>query len=135
MRRFALLLLLMPNLALAAPSVTPRTPQARQTVVDLAYAMGETHALRQACRGEDDQEWRVHMTRLIETEAVDPALGPSGQRRLIDAFNAGFNSKKAQFPACGPQVQAALEASAAKGEALARKLAGAAPAGPVVAAP
>ena len=60
----------------------------------------------------------------IETEAVDPALGPSGQRRLVDAFNAGFNSRKAQFPSCTPQVQPALEAAAAKGEGLARKLAG-----------
>jgi uncharacterized protein (TIGR02301 family) len=124
MRRAALLLALLPGFAVAAPAVAPRTPQARQAVADLAYALGETHALRQACLGEDDQQWRVNMTRLIETEAVDPALGPAGQRRLIEAFNAGFNARRAQFPSCRPEVQAALKAAAAKAEALARRLAG-----------
>lgn len=124
MRRLAVLLLALPHLALAATAVPPRSPQARQLVIDLAYAMGETHALRQACLGDADQEWRVHMGRLVEVESADPALGASGQRRLVESFNAGFNAKSAQFPSCKPEVQAALVAAAAKGETLARRLAG-----------
>lgn len=127
MLRAALLAILLPAAALAAPAVPPRSAQARQMVVDLAYAMGETHALRQACLGEQDQEWRVQMSRLVETEQTDPALGATGQRRLIEAFNAGFSAKSAQFPSCKPEVQAALEAAAAKGEALARRLGGGTP--------
>lgn len=124
MRRLAVLLLVLPGFAFAAPALAPRSPQARQLVIDLAYAMGETHALRQACLGETDQEWRVHMARLVEVEAADPALGSGGQRRLVESFNAGFGAKSAQFPGCKPEVQPALEAAAAKGEALARRLAG-----------
>ena len=124
MRRLAVLVLALPALAFAAPAMPSRSPQARQLVIDLAYAMGETHALRQACLGETDQEWRVHMGRLVEVEAADPALGAGGQRRLVESFNAGFNARSAQFPGCKPEVQPALEAAAAKGETLARRLAG-----------
>jgi uncharacterized protein (TIGR02301 family) len=124
MRLAALLLLFVPGLACAAAALPPRSPQARQMVIDLAYAMGETHALRQACLGEGDQAWRVQMSRLVEVEQADPALGAAGQRRLIEAFNAGFSAKSAQFPGCKPEVQPALEAAAAKGEALARRLGG-----------
>lgn len=124
MRRAALLLLAFPDFAFAATAPPPRSPQARQLVIDLAYAMGETHALRQACLGETDQEWRVHMGRLVEVEAADKALGAGGQRRLIESFNAGFSARSAQFPSCRPEVQSALEAAAAKGEALARRLSG-----------
>ena len=124
MRRAVLILLAIPALALAAPAVPPRSATARQLVVDLAYAMGETHALRQACLGEGDQEWRGHMSRLLEVEQMDPALNAAGQRRLIAAFNAGFSARTAQFPTCKPEVQAELKAAAAKGEALARRLAG-----------
>src|SRR4051812_33859373 len=125
MRRLAVLLLAIPGPAFAGPAMPPRSPQARQLVIDLAYAMGETHALRQVCLGETDQEWRVHMGRLVEVESADPALRAGGQRRLIESFNAGFSAKSAQFPSCKPEVQPALEAAAAKGEALARRLAGA----------
>ncbi len=124
MLRAALLAILLPAAALAAPAVPPRSAQARQMVVDLAYALGETHALRQVCLGEEDQELRVQMSRLVEIEQTDPALGAAGQRRLIEAFNAGFSARGAQFPSCRPEVQAALEAAAAKGEALARRLGG-----------
>jgi len=124
MRRAVLLLLAVPGLAFAAPAAPPRSPQARQLVIDLAYAMGETHALRQACLGETDQEWRTHMSRLVEVESADKALGSGGQRRLIESFNAGFSAKSAQFPTCRPEVQRALEEAAAKGEALARRLSG-----------
>jgi predicted secreted protein len=64
------------------------------------------------------------MSRLVEIESADPALGAGGQRRLIESFNAGFSARTAQFPGCRPDVRSALEAAAAKGEALARRLAG-----------
>jgi uncharacterized protein (TIGR02301 family) len=125
--RLALLAILLPSLAVAAPALPARSPQARQAAVDLAYVLGETHALRQACQGEGDQEWRTHMSRMMETEEMDPALGEAGRRRLAAAFNAGFSVRQAQFRACRPEVQAELDKTAAKGEALARRLAGTSP--------
>jgi uncharacterized protein (TIGR02301 family) len=123
MRRAALLAMV-PGLALAAPAPPPRSAEARQRVAELAYALGETHALRQACLGEGDQAWRLRMDRLLAVEAAAPALGAAGQQRLIARFNAGFASASARFPVCGPEVQPALAATAVRGEALARRLGG-----------
>lgn len=130
MRALLPILVLSPALALAAAAQPPRSPQGRQAAVDLAYVLGEVHALRQACVGETDQEWRTQMARLMETEQMDPTLGQGGSRRLASAFNNGFEARRTQFPlladgaACRPEVQAELDKAAAKGEVLARRLAG-----------
>ena len=57
-------------LLLTAPSPLPahaqeREPADRQRLLDLAYALGQSHALRQACEGAGDQFWRARMMRLI----------------------------------------------------------------------
>jgi len=96
-----------------------RTPPERQTLVDLAYAIGESHALRQACQGVGDQYWRERMEQLTQTEAADAAF----QSRLTQAFNNGFFARQAQFPNCGPESRKAELAVARKGEGLSRKLA------------
>ena len=70
----------------AGPAGPERAPVERQALVDLAYVLGEAHALRQACSGTTDQTWRARMNRLIELEKPEEGL----QRRLVDAFNAGF---------------------------------------------
>lgn len=106
--------------ARAAPAV--RTPEQRQTLLDLAFVLGEAHALHRQCAGLSDDAWRGRMQMLIETEAPPDAL----KARLTESFNAGFSAKAAQAKDC--QAATALEAGVARrGEALARRLAGASP--------
>lgn len=95
-----------------------RTPPERQTLVDLAYALGESHALRQACSGEDDQYWRDRMVRLTDTEAADAAF----DARLKQAFNSGFATRQTEFPTCGPASRRAEQAVARKGQDLATRM-------------
>jgi uncharacterized protein (TIGR02301 family) len=109
-------------LALAAPTpafAQDRTPVQRQTLVELAYVLGQSHALRQACMGPEDQYWRERMTRLVATESPDTAF----DTRLRDSFNSGFSASQAQFPACGPESRAEETKAAAHGKALASSLA------------
>lgn len=109
--------------AFALPAVTPasaqeRTPPERQTLLDLAYTLGESHALRQACSGEDDQYWRDRMVRMTETEAADEAF----DGRLKQQFNAGFATRRTEFPSCSPASKRAEQAVARKGQALSTRL-------------
>src|ERR1700733_14189580 len=73
-------------LAFAAASqaaAQDRSPADRQTLVELAYVLGESHALRQACAGAGDFYWRTRMQQMVAAEQPD---GPFG-RRLADSFN------------------------------------------------
>ena len=106
--------------AFASPAVAQdRTPTQRQTLTDLAYVLGESHALRQACLGPLDQFWRGRMLRMVDAEAPDPAFNT----RLHNAFNAGFSSAQAQYPTCGADSRRAEAAAAGHGQALAAGLA------------
>ncbi|MFZ5668775.1 MAG: TIGR02301 family protein [Pseudomonadota bacterium] len=105
--------------ALAAPAAAQeRTPPERQTLIDLAYALGESHALRQACEGEGDQYWRDRMMRLADTEAADAAF----DGRLKQAFNSGFATRQTEFPTCSPASRKAEQAVARKGQDLAGRM-------------
>ncbi|HRD27799.1 MAG TPA: TIGR02301 family protein [Caulobacter sp.] len=95
-----------------------RPPPERQTLLDLAYALGESHALRQACEGESDQFWRDRMVRLTDTEAADAAF----DGRLKQQFNSGFATRQTEFPSCSPASKRAEQAVARKGQALAGRL-------------
>ena len=96
-----------------------RSPALRQTLVDLAYVLGEAHALRQACQGAEDQYWRTRMIKLVDAEQPDAAL----DRRLKESFNTGFASRQSEFPSCGPASHKAAVAVAAHGEQLSAALA------------
>ena len=105
---------------LAAPALAQeRPPPERQALVDLAYAIGESHALRQACNGDGDQHWRDRMAELVNTEAADEGF----EARLKQAFNSGFAARQSQFPGCSPDSRKAELAVARKGEGIAGKLA------------
>lgn len=106
-----------------AAALSGRAPADRQALVDLAYVLGEAHALRQVCSGLSDQTWRARMNRMMELETPEEAL----KRRLVDAFNAGFTTRQAEHPACDPKVAEAERATAQRGQALAERLAEAAP--------
>jgi len=106
--------------ALTTPALAQdRTPTQRQTLVELAYVLGQSHALRQACMGPQDQYWRERMTRLVATESPDTAF----DTRLRDSFNSGFSTSQAQFPSCGPESRTEEARAAAHGKALAASLA------------
>lgn len=95
-----------------------RPPPERQILLDLAYAIGESHALRQVCSGDDDQYWRDRMVRMTDTEAADEAF----DGRLKQQFNAGFATRQTEFPSCSPASKRAEQAVARKGQALATRL-------------
>lgn len=95
-----------------------RPPEERQVLLDLAFTLGESHALRQACEGADDQYWRARMLRLSEVEQADEIL----DTQLRDRFNAGFASRRDDFSTCDAASRKAEGQSARKGQALALKL-------------
>lgn len=90
----------------------------RQRLLDLAYTLGESHALRQACEGEADQYWRARMVRLTEVEQADQAFDV----QLRERFNTGFASRRSEYPSCDDASRRAEQQVARKGQALARKL-------------
>jgi uncharacterized protein (TIGR02301 family) len=90
----------------------------RQRLLDLAYAIGENHALRQACEGESDQYWRARMVRLTEVEQADQAF----DAQLRERFNTGFASRRSEYPICDDSARKAQLQAARKGQALAQKL-------------
>jgi uncharacterized protein (TIGR02301 family) len=110
-------------LALLAPAggamAQDRGPAERQTLLDLAYTLGESHALRQVCKGVDDQYWRSRMVRLTEVEKADQAF----DAQLRDKFNTGFAARQGQFPDCDEASRQAEQQMARKGQGLAAKLA------------
>ena len=109
-------------LILAVPAhAQDRPPAQRQVLIDLAYVLGESHALRQACEGASDQFWRERMGRLVQTEAPDADL----DHRLKDAFNTGFIAGQSTFPACGRASRREQARLAQRGRVLAASLTGA----------
>ena len=96
-----------------------RGPAERQTLLDLAYTLGESHALRQVCTGSDDQYWRSRMVRLTDVEKADQAF----DAQLREKFNIGFAARQGEFPGCDDASRQAEQAVARKGQALGRKLA------------
>ena len=106
-------------LALGSPAhAQERSPAQRQTLNSLAYVLGQSHALRQACEGEGDQLWRSWMSRLLETESPDDAF----DRRMRDSFNTGYYAAQARFPKCDDAGKAEAQSAAARGRALTKQL-------------
>ncbi|MFZ0268634.1 TIGR02301 family protein [Caulobacter sp.] len=95
-----------------------RAPAERQTLLDLAFTLGESHALRQVCEGGDDQYWRSRMVRLTEVEKADQAFDV----QLRERFNAGFAARQDAFPGCDDASRQAEQRTARKGQALAATL-------------
>ena len=106
-------------LAAAPPArAQERGPGDQQALADLARVLGESHALRQACAGDQDQTWRDRMQALLRVEAPGDAL----KTRLAVAFNSGFATGRRGFPGCGEASRAEAARIAARGETLAIRL-------------
>ncbi|PVM93208.1 TIGR02301 family protein [Caulobacter radicis] len=115
----ALAALLLTAPAALSAHAQEREPADRQRLLDLAYALGQSHALRQACEGAGDQFWRARMMRLIDVEAADTTFND----RLRDRFNGGFAASQAGHPeGCSPESRRAERQAAQRGRALASKL-------------
>lgn len=95
-----------------------RTPAQRQTIAQLAYVLGQSHALRQACRGPYDQYWRGRMQQLTAAEAPDAGFAHD----LAQAFNTGFLAERAAFPRCDRGLRREQARTAARGRRLAASL-------------
>jgi uncharacterized protein (TIGR02301 family) len=117
-----LIVILAATLALTPMAqAAPARPAAdQQSLLDLAFVLGRSHALRQACAGAGDQYWRTRMSGLLTAEAPEPAFG----ERLKQAFNTGFAGAQATFPRCTPRVAREEAVAAARGRALATSLTG-----------
>jgi uncharacterized protein (TIGR02301 family) len=102
---------------LAAARAQDRTPAQRQTLSELAYVLGESHALRQVCQGAGDQFWRDRMSQLLQTETPDEAV----DRSLRESFNTGYGAAQAQFTACDDHSRTEAAAVARRGAALAEE--------------
>ena len=102
-----------------AQEVPRRSGAERQVVVQLAYTLGEAHALHRLCSGPSDATWYARMQRLEAQEAVDDAA----RRQLIDSFNAGFAARQGQFPRCSRRSRTTERLVAEDGAALAQRLA------------
>jgi uncharacterized protein (TIGR02301 family) len=108
------------TVAAAGPALAQdRAPAQRQSLLDLAFVLGESHALRQVCEGTDDQYWRSRMVRLTEVEKADQAF----DAQLRERFNTGFAARQGQFTQCDDASRLAEQQTAHKGQALSAKLA------------
>ncbi|CAN5436894.1 TIGR02301 family protein [soil metagenome] len=112
------LAILAPTLPASGVLAQDRNPVERQKLLDLAFTIGESHALRQLCEGSDDQFWRSRMVRLTEVEKADQAF----DAQLRDKFNTGFAARQGEFPQCDDASRRAEQQVARKGQALAAKL-------------
>lgn len=106
-------------LTAGAASAQDRTPAQRQALADLAYVLGQSHALRQLCAGQGDQFWRARMQRMIDTEAPDPDF----DRQLKQAFNTGYAATETRFTDCDADSRREEARVAARGRALAGEVA------------
>jgi len=103
----------------ALAQTTQRSPAQRQALLDLAFVLGESHALRQLCAGPGDQFWRGRMQQMIAAEAPDPYF----DRGLRESFNRGFAAAQTAFPDCGPDSRREAAKVAARGQVLAGEVA------------
>ena len=105
----------------AAVHAQDRLPDQRQTLLDLAYVLGESHALRQVCEGTANQFWRNRMQRLVGAEAPDADF----DQRLKASFNTGFIAGQSAYPVCGRASRREEARLAERGRALTAGLSGA----------
>jgi uncharacterized protein (TIGR02301 family) len=95
-------------------------PVRRQVAADLAYVLGEIHALHRTCAGPNDGTWRARMEALVNAEAADVGF----RRRLMKRFNSGYLEASAAHVSCGSDSLEAERRAQSEGARLARRLSG-----------
>jgi uncharacterized protein (TIGR02301 family) len=89
-------------------------------LVDLAETLGEAHAIRSLCNGDQDQTWRNYMFSMLNME------GPTGSPRrsaMTSAFNRGFRNQSSRNRSCTPDLPGLEAQIAARGRMLAESVA------------
>lgn len=118
-------LILSLSLLIALPALAQdRTPAQRQVLMELAGVIGQSHSIRQVCNGPEDGFWYERMLGLLKTEDADHEFS----ERLRAAFNAGFLDSRQRYFACNRITREAEARLGQRGQELARRLAGPAPA-------
>jgi len=112
------------SVVLLAASAEPARAQEPEgpgiaSLADLAATLGEAHAIRSLCNGDNDQTWRNYMQNLMDLEA------PSGARRssLTSAFNRGYRTQSSRHKSCTPDLPSVEAQIAARGRAIAETIA------------
>ena len=96
-----------------------RSPASRQSLVELAYVLGESHALKQTCEGAANYYWYTRMKQLLDVEASDQALAA----RLANTFNTGYAAAQARFPSCDKALKSEMAQLSQQGQTLSDQLA------------
>jgi uncharacterized protein (TIGR02301 family) len=111
-------------LALSTLPAAAQEPPIREAplgvLVDLAETLGEAHAIRSVCNGDQDQTWRNYMFSMLNME------GPTGSPRrsaMTSAFNRGFRTQSTRNRSCTPDLPGVEAQIAARGRALAESVA------------
>jgi uncharacterized protein (TIGR02301 family) len=105
--------------ALLALAVPAQAQSRRDDLVALSRVLGESQALREACEGRKDQQWRSRMMRMLALEGVEGAAASPYNA----AFTAGYAAARQAHPECSPYSRRAELVAAERGEALAAALA------------
>ncbi len=89
-------------------------------VVELAELLGQAHAIRSICNGDDDQTWRNYMFNMLAIEAPE-----SGGRKsqLTSAFNRGFRKQSNSARNCSSDIAQVEAQIASRGRVLAEMIA------------
>jgi uncharacterized protein (TIGR02301 family) len=104
----------------AAAQESPIREAPIDVLVDLAETLGEAHAIRSVCNGDQDQTWRNYMFSMLNME------GPTGSPRrsaMTSAFNRGFRTQSTRNRSCTPDLPGLEAQIAARGRALAESVA------------
>ena len=113
------LLIAIAMIASSTPALAQERPaELRAALVGLTRVLGESHALRQACEGADDQYWRSRMNRLLEAETPDAEF----EDQMKANFNAGFAETRRLYPICNDSARRAQGLAAMRGQELSAAL-------------
>ena len=113
------LLIAIAMIASSTPALAQERPaELRAALVGLTRVLGESHALRQACAGADDQYWRSRMNRLLEAETPDAEF----EDQMKANFNAGFAETRRLYPICNDSARRAQGLAAMRGQELSAAL-------------
>jgi uncharacterized protein (TIGR02301 family) len=120
MRRASILFL---AFLLAGPAASTRSAAAVEAPFDpglmrLAEVLGSLHFLRNLC-GEEGNEWRSQMEKLLEAENPDP----DRRAQFIASFNRGYRSFEGTYASCTASATEAISRYVKEGERLSRDIA------------
>ncbi|MGL4443551.1 MAG: TIGR02301 family protein [Alsobacter sp.] len=108
-----------PDAKAEAEQPEPPPPPYEPKLLRLSEILGALAFLRPLCGGNDEREWRVRMTQLIDAEA-----STTGRReRLAGAYNRGYREYAHTYRRCTPAAEVAIGRFVEEGGKLARELA------------